>query len=68
MKLFTKEQSLPLRVNILVFYLSPVVSLLVILFLWGVIPTGSNYIGIRMGGLFFFCCTGIGVYTLIGRG
>lgn len=67
-KLFIKEQTLPIYTNLIIFYLSPVFSLLVILILWGVIPTFSNYIGINLGGLFFFCCTRLGVYTLIGRG
>jgi len=67
-KLFTKEQTFPVSSNLIIFYLSPVFSLVVILVLWGVIPTFSNYINISLGGLFFFCCTRLGVYTLIGRG
>lgn len=67
-KLFIKEQTLPIHSNLLIFYLRPVLSLLVILLLWGVIPTFRNYIGISLGGLFFFCCTRVGVYSLIGRG
>jgi len=68
MKLFLKEQCIPIYTNLIIFYLSPVFSLLIILMLWGVIPTFSNYIGIALGGLFFFCCTRFGVYTLIGSG
>ncbi len=67
-KLFIKEQTLPIYTNLIIFYLSPVFSLIIILILWGIIPTFSNYIGITLGGLFFFCCTSLGVYTLIGRG
>nr|QIT06591.1 NADH dehydrogenase subunit 1 [Thalassaphorura encarpata] len=68
MKLFLKEQTLPMYSNLLMFYLSPVLSLLVILLLWGVMPTFSNYMGMVLGGLFFFCCTSLGVYSLMGSG
>lgn len=68
MKLFMKEQTLPIYTNLLIFYLRPVLSLLVILVLWSVVPTFRNFIGIILGGLFFFCCTRLGVYTLMGRG
>lgn len=67
-KLFIKEQTLPIFSNLLIFYFRPVLSLLVILVLWGAIPTQSNYMGIRLGALFFFCCTRLGVYSLMGRG
>jgi NADH-ubiquinone oxidoreductase chain 1 len=67
-KLFLKEQMLPIYSNLVIFYFSPVFSLLVVLLLWGIIPTGSGFIGITLGGLFFFCCTRLGVYSLIGRG
>jgi NADH-ubiquinone oxidoreductase chain 1 len=67
-KLFIKEQTIPLVSNITPFYFSPVVSLLIALFLWGVIPFGSNLINFNYGGLFFFCCTRFGVYTLMGSG
>jgi NADH-ubiquinone oxidoreductase chain 1 len=67
-KLFLREQTLLLYLNINIFYLSPVLSLWIILLIWGIIPSFSNYIGIRLGGLFFFCCTSLGVYSLIGRG
>jgi len=68
MKLFIKEQTLPIYTNLIIFYLSPVFSLLIILILWGIMPTFSGYLEIILGGLFFFCCTRLGVYTLIGRG
>nr|NP_112433.1 NADH dehydrogenase subunit 1 [Tetrodontophora bielanensis]AAK30952.1 NADH dehydrogenase subunit 1 [Tetrodontophora bielanensis] len=68
MKLFMKEQTLPLYSNLKLFYLAPVFSLLVILLLWMIMPTYSNFMGMTLGGLFFFCCTGLGVYTLLASG
>lgn len=67
-KLFIKEQFLPLNSNFLVYYFSPVISLFIVLLLWSVIPYSSLLINFRVGGLFFFCCTSFGVYTLISRG
>lgn len=67
-KLFIKEQFFPLSSNFFLYYLCPVFSLFLMLFLWVVIPYGSLTVRISMGGIFFFCCTRFGVYTLIGRG
>lgn len=67
-KLFIKEQFLPSNSNFLVYYFSPVFSLFIVLLIWSVIPFGGLLINFIFGGLFFFCCTSFGVYTLIGRG
>jgi len=53
-KLFIKEQTIPTYSNILPFYFSPVISLFIILFLWGVIPLNRSFLNFNMGGLFFF--------------
>jgi NADH-ubiquinone oxidoreductase chain 1 len=67
-KLFTKEQIIPSYSNLIPFYFSPVISFLVVLLLWSLIPTGAFWLNIELGSLFFFCCTSFGVYTLLGRG
>lgn len=67
-KLFIKEQTIPSLSNILPFYFGPVFSLFLILLVWRVFPLGSILIGFKYGGLFFFCCTRFGVYTLMARG
>lgn len=67
-KLFIKEQFFPSKLNFVVFYLSPVFSLFIIVFLWLVVPNGLNLINISYSGVFFFCCTRFGVYCLIGSG
>lgn len=67
-KLFIKEQLIPLKSNKLVFYFSPVCSLFIITYLWLCYPRGQNLVNMSLGGLFFFCCTSFGVYRLIGRG
>lgn len=68
-KLFIKEQFFPSSSNFLLYYFSPVFSLFITLFVWSVIPfNGGVFLNFSLGGLFFFCCTRFGVYTLIGRG
>lgn len=67
-KLFIKEQYTPITSNFIIYYFSPVFSLFIILLLWSLIPFGSVGLNYGFGGLFFFCCTRFGVYTLMGRG
>ena len=67
-KLFIKEQFLPTSSNFMFYYFSPVFSLFIILLLWSLIPFGSFLLNYIYGGLFFFCCTRFGVYTLLGSG
>lgn len=67
-KLFIKEQNIPMVSNPKPYYFSPVVSLFLVILLWVLMPYGSNLIRFSLGGLFFFCCTRFGVYTLMGSG
>jgi len=67
-KLFIKEQTIPSYSNVVIYYFSPVISLFIVLLLWGVIPFYGLTIRFMLGGLFFFCCTRFGVYILMRRG
>ena len=67
-KLFIKEQTIPLLSNLIPFYFAPVFSLFIVILLWRVVPLSSSFINFYLGGLFFFCCTRFGVYTLMARG
>lgn len=67
-KLFTKEQVIPLASNFIPYYISPVLSLFVALVVWAIIPYETGFIRFKIGVLFFLCCTSLGVYTTIGRG
>lgn len=64
-KLFTKEQIYPVYSNYFVYYFSPIFSFFLSLLIWIVIPYYFNIIRFNLGILFFFCCTRIGVYTLM---
>ena len=67
-KLFIKEQFLPVKSNFSLYFLSPCFSLFIILFLWRRFPKLDMLRGIIFSRLFFFCCTRFGVYPLIRRG
>lgn len=67
-KLFVKEQIIPLNTNFIIYYFSPVLSLFIMILLWVLVPFIYSLVRFNFAGLFFFCCTRFGVYTLIGRG
>nr|CCI88312.1 NADH dehydrogenase subunit 1 [Thaumetopoea processionea] len=67
-KLFTKEQTYPNFSNYFIYYFSPVVSFLLSLVVWGLIPYYMNMISFSLGVLFFLCCTSLGVYTVMVAG
>nr|YP_010528212.1 NADH dehydrogenase subunit 1 [Scythropia crataegella]UXW64406.1 NADH dehydrogenase subunit 1 [Scythropia crataegella] len=64
-KLFTKEQTYPMYSNYLSYYFSPVFGFLLSLVIWMLIPYYFNFISFNLGILFFFCCTSLGVYTVM---
>nr|QYB23346.1 NADH dehydrogenase subunit 1 [Oncocera semirubella] len=64
-KLFTKEQTYPNYSNYLMYYFSPVVSFILSLIIWTLIPYYFNLISFNLGVLFFLCCTSMGVYTVM---
>nr|YP_009737824.1 NADH dehydrogenase subunit 1 [Mellicta ambigua]QHW07598.1 NADH dehydrogenase subunit 1 [Mellicta ambigua] len=64
-KLFCKEQVYLNYSNYLVYYFSPIMSFILSLMIWMLIPYMFNMIMFNLGILFFLCCTSIGVYTLM---
>nr|YP_010048901.1 NADH dehydrogenase subunit 1 [Paralipsa gularis]QPK77274.1 NADH dehydrogenase subunit 1 [Paralipsa gularis] len=64
-KLFTKEQTYPNYSNYMSYYFSPVVSFLLSLMIWLLIPYYFNLLSFNLGILFFLCCTSLGVYTVM---
>nr|YP_010570292.1 NADH dehydrogenase subunit 1 [Ectropis dentilineata]UZG65630.1 NADH dehydrogenase subunit 1 [Ectropis dentilineata] len=67
-KLFTKEQTYPTYSNYFSYYFSPVISFILSLMIWMLIPYYFNMISFNLGILFFFCCTSLGVYTVMVAG
>nr|YP_009352123.1 NADH dehydrogenase subunit 1 [Euschemon rafflesia]AQX44285.1 NADH dehydrogenase subunit 1 [Euschemon rafflesia] len=67
-KLFTKEQTYLNYSNYMPYYFSPIVSFILSLMIWMLIPYYFNMISFNLGILFFFCCTSLGVYTMMVAG
>nr|YP_010728488.1 NADH dehydrogenase subunit 1 [Stictochironomus rosenschoeldi]WEF49729.1 NADH dehydrogenase subunit 1 [Stictochironomus rosenschoeldi] len=64
-KLFTKEQILPIYSNSFIYYFSPVFSLFMSLFIWLCMPYLIKLYSFNLGVLFFFCCMSFGVYMVM---
>nr|YP_009743926.1 NADH dehydrogenase subunit 1 [Protambulyx astygonus]QIE12689.1 NADH dehydrogenase subunit 1 [Protambulyx astygonus] len=64
-KLFTKEIIYPNYSNYYCYYFSPIISFVLSLFIWMLIPYYFNMISFNLGILFFLCCTSMGVYTVM---
>nr|YP_010417868.1 NADH dehydrogenase subunit 1 [Hypolimnas usambara]USF18027.1 NADH dehydrogenase subunit 1 [Hypolimnas usambara] len=67
-KLFSKEQVYLNYSNYLVYYFSPIMSFILSLMIWMLVPYLFNMIMFNLGILFFLCCTSVGVYTLMVAG
>jgi len=67
-KLLVREFVLMFGLNYLIYLLCPIVSLFISIILWRLIWSPGFFITYNYGLIFFFCCTVVGVYTLIGSG
>nr|YP_010579349.1 NADH dehydrogenase subunit 1 [Charybdis annulata]UBD09514.1 NADH dehydrogenase subunit 1 [Charybdis annulata] len=67
-KLFSKEQTMPIMSNFIIYYLCPVFSLFLSLLVWAVMPYDVGLVSFNMSILFFFCCLGMGVYSVMVAG
>lgn len=64
-KLFTKEQVYPYISNFNLYYLTPIMNLLLSLFLWMCIPFFTLNYSFYLSILFFICISSLSVYTII---
>nr|YP_010507434.1 NADH dehydrogenase subunit 1 [Distenia punctulatoides]UXG19102.1 NADH dehydrogenase subunit 1 [Distenia punctulatoides] len=64
-KLFTKEQTYPFMSNFNLYYLSPVVNLMISLMLWLSIPFWSVNLSFNLSFLYFLSVSSLGVYTVM---
>nr|QDI93803.1 NADH dehydrogenase subunit 1 [Tuxedo cruralis] len=65
LKLFFKEQVLPFKSNIMIYYYTPIFMLMLSFILWVLFPYFTNIFSFDYGLLFFLCCTGLGVYGVM---
>lgn len=64
-KLFTKEQTYPLISNFMAYYISPIFSLFLSIFIWLCIPLLTKIQSFNLGILFLLSCFRLGVYSII---
>nr|YP_009729794.1 NADH dehydrogenase subunit 1 [Leptalina unicolor]QHW07584.1 NADH dehydrogenase subunit 1 [Leptalina unicolor] len=64
-KLFSKEQMYLSYSNYVTYYFSPILSFILSLLVWMLMPYYFNMISFNLGILFFLCCTSLGVYTIM---
>nr|YP_009002411.1 NADH dehydrogenase subunit 1 [Henosepilachna pusillanima]AHH30006.1 NADH dehydrogenase subunit 1 [Henosepilachna pusillanima] len=64
-KLFSKEQMFPFMSNYLIYFLSPLFSLLVALFLWLSFPMFLGFLSFSYSVMFFFSISSLGVYMIM---
>nr|YP_010248516.1 NADH dehydrogenase subunit 1 [Turanogryllus eous]QTK22280.1 NADH dehydrogenase subunit 1 [Turanogryllus eous] len=64
-KLFCSEQTYPVVSNYLMYLFCPVVSLFLSLLVWLIYPLLFELVSFDLALLFFFCCTGMGVYPMM---
>nr|QJF72898.1 NADH dehydrogenase subunit 1 [Nephus voeltzkowi]QJF72911.1 NADH dehydrogenase subunit 1 [Nephus voeltzkowi]QJF72924.1 NADH dehydrogenase subunit 1 [Nephus voeltzkowi]QJF72937.1 NADH dehydrogenase subunit 1 [Nephus voeltzkowi] len=64
-KLFSKEQIFPLMSNFLVFYISPMLNLLLSLMLWLSMPFFCSFLSFNFSVLYFFSISSLSVYSIM---
>nr|AXS65940.1 NADH dehydrogenase subunit 1 [Curculionoidea sp. 19 KM-2017] len=64
-KLFSKEQTYPLLSNLFLYYFSPIINLVISLFLWMLMPFFSVNLNFNFSTLFFFVISSLGVYSIM---
>nr|AKQ53277.1 NADH dehydrogenase subunit 1 [Tenthredo tienmushana] len=64
-KLFSKEQIFPSMSNYYPYYLSPMISLFLVLSSWMILPYFTNLYSFNLSVLFFLCCLSLGVYSIM---
>nr|AXI98635.1 NADH dehydrogenase subunit 1 [Pseudoniphargus mercadali] len=67
-KLFVKEDLFLIKSNFLVYWISPIASLGLALFLWSVFPFLEGGVEFNYGLLFFICVSGLSVFPILGSG
>nr|AXI98726.1 NADH dehydrogenase subunit 1 [Pseudoniphargus sp. 1-Balearics] len=67
-KLFVKEGLFLVKANLLVYWLSPVISLGLALFMWVIFPFLEGGMALSYSLLLFICVSGLSVFPILGSG
>nr|ALO77501.1 NADH deshydrogenase subunit 1 [Gloeosoma sp. GLO01] len=64
-KLFFKEQNIPLMSNFLIFYYSPIFNLILALIIWVSMPFIWEFVNFNLSIMFFFIISSLSVYSIM---
>nr|AYN50434.1 NADH dehydrogenase subunit 1 [Ceratopus sp. CG351] len=64
-KLFTKEQTFPFMANLSIYYMSPIMNLILSLLLWACMPFITVNLNFNFSILFFLSVSSLSVYTVM---
>nr|YP_010713293.1 NADH dehydrogenase subunit 1 [Scorpiops jendeki]WDA95732.1 NADH dehydrogenase subunit 1 [Scorpiops jendeki] len=67
-KLFTKEHTILEYYNFAPFFIAPIFGFMVALLFWVIFPSHFLMMDMKLGLIFFLCCSSFGVYTILGGG
>ena len=67
-KLFSKEEGLPVVANGLLFWVSPLFGFVITIVVWSVFFSESGFLDVKLSFLFFLCCVRVSVYGIIFSG
>nr|AVP74422.1 NADH dehydrogenase subunit 1 [Imogine fafai] len=67
-KLVLKELGTPNMANIILFWVSPILSFFLMIMAWSVFPSPYQFFSFNLGVVFFLCIASLQVYTLLGSG
>jgi len=67
-KLILKELGTPNMAKIVLFWIRPLVSFLLMVLAWSLFPSPYSKYSLRLGTVFFLCIASLQVYTLLGSG
>ncbi|BAV58172.1 NADH dehydrogenase subunit 1 (mitochondrion) [Ramazzottius varieornatus] len=68
LKLFSKEEMVPVSSNFLLYWFSPILGFVITMLLWVSLFSFSGYLDFKFSLLFFLCCISLSVYGVIFSG
>nr|AXS66160.1 NADH dehydrogenase subunit 1 [Tenebrionoidea sp. 3 KM-2017] len=68
LKLFSKEQTYPIKSNYILYYISPLLNLVLSLFIWMSMPFFMGFMNFNLSSLFFISVSSLSVYSIMMAG
>nr|YP_010324905.1 NADH dehydrogenase subunit 1 [Haemaphysalis danieli]UNO54034.1 NADH dehydrogenase subunit 1 [Haemaphysalis danieli] len=65
LKLFSKEMNLMFYMNMMIYMISPMLSILLMMMIWMIFIFKSNILNLNMGVIYFLCISSMAGYTIL---